>query len=304
MLEKLKNYAENVKERFERIFSGHKELWLIPAIIFLALGLARFTSLFAYRVSYASLFPQTNQGGLQINNSAPQRQALPEMDVMNFLNGSLFSGSPTFQTTEAAAVVAGPQEEDIPFVLLGTLEGDPSFARAIVRLEEGDRQTREYGVRQRIGATRILAIRRNYIWAIKNGVRFKVEVGKTSTEALQAMPAPTTQSGGTIVKVISREDINQKILGNPSAIYKGARFGPLLENDKIVGYKLYQVEPSHVFYALGARSGDVIKSANGYPLGDTDRMFELWRAVPGMDKVDVVIDRDGKELHYQFHIRN
>lgn len=298
MLDKIKNLWENVSGTTSRLFSEHRELWLIPAILLLALGLARVTALLSFRL----ISPVSAQNSRMVSTSVTPRKSLPQLDISSFFSGPLFKGNPVgeVQMAEAQEVSSEP---DVQFTLLGTLEGHPSFARAIVNIE-GEGSNREFGVRQKIGHSRILSIRRNYIWIIKNGTKYKIEVGKKSGEAVKAIAAIAPRSGKKVVKVISREEVNQKILGNPNAIYKGARFGPLLQNDKIVGYKLYAVEPSHVFYSLGARSGDVVKSVNGYPLGDTNRMFELWKAVPNMDKIDVVIDRGGNPYNYEFHIRN
>lgn len=297
MLEKTKNFIQSLIGTISEFLSKRKELWFVPAVILLALGLARLVVL----VLFYWLLPASSNGQVFAGAPIEKKKSLPQLDVSSFLMGPLFKGN-----SNAPAVGELPQQNtqpNVPFTLLGTLEGHPDFARAIVYVE-GEGFNQEYGVRQKIGNARILSIRRNYIWVIENGNRYKVKVGEQSSQAVQAMPVPVSSNPETIVKVISREEINQKILGNPSAIYNGARFGPLLENDRIVGYKLYAVEPSHVFYSLGARSGDVIKSVNGYPLDDTERMFELWKAAPNMDSMKVVIDRNGAIQNYQFHVRN
>lgn len=43
--------------------------------------------------------------------------------------------------------------------------------------------------------------------------------------------------------------------------------------------KIYQVTAEHIFYQLGARSGDIIKRVNGMPLGETEKMLEIWSAI-------------------------
>ena len=132
----------------------------------------------------------------------------------------------------------------------------------------------------------------------------EINVGETTEQIAKAAGEVASAAGGTITKVLSRQEVNEKILGNPNAIYQGAAFGPNLVNGKIEGYKIHRVNNDHIFYTLGARSGDIIKSVNGYPLSDTERMFELWKSVKTMPRVEVVVLRNGQEMKFDFQIRN
>ena len=98
--------------------------------------------------------------------------------------------------------------------------------------------------------------------------------------------------------------MNKNILGNPAKIYEGAQFGPHLVNGKIEGYKIARVNDDHVFAKLGAKSGDIIKKVNGYGLNDTERMLDLWKAIKTAPAVKIELERDGKQITYDFQIRN
>lgn len=241
--------------------------------------------------------PRTSAGNTQAN-----------YDVAEVIGGPIFQTAATAQvgSTQSAA----PQSQ--PFILVGTLEGDPVFARAVIREVGGTNQTREIGISEHIGAARLIYIGREYIWIKENGQKFKVKEGEQSnqtpqvTQVAAANPetaAPVT--GGSVVKrVISREEVNKIIKGNPAEIYKDAAFGPLVENGKIKGYKIYKVAPSHVFYQLGARAGDVIEKVNNFDLSDTESMFELWKSIKTAPRVSIDLIRGGQHITYDFHIRN
>ena len=68
--------------------------------------------------------------------------------------------------------------------------------------------------------------------------------------------------------------------------------------------KIYQVARVHIFSQLGAESGDIIKRVNGMPLGETEKMLEIWSAVKVAQKIQVDLDRKGEIHTYAFLVRN
>lgn len=278
------------------------------ACIFLGLALSRILlSAGVYAANNVVPYPDYDA---PVTGVSTQNALNQNLDPTSIVGGILFPNA------SVAAQVAGTPEntgvEDVKFKLLGTLEGDPSFARAVLEVQANPVMTKEYGTGAKIGLTRIAYIGREHIWIKRNGQRLKIKVGESTEEVLQKAaeaPAPTQSdaaaaSGETITKVISREEINKTILGNPAEIYKGAAFGPLVENGKITGYKIHKVVDSHVFYKLGARPGDILRKVNGYGLSDTERMFELWKSIKTAPAVQVELERNGKTLKYDFQIRN
>jgi len=228
----------------------------------------------------------------RISNNVPD-------DTNALLGGHLFQLAPVASSTPEAASLP-----PVDFSLIGTLEGDPSFARAVLRLSGSSEQPMEYAIGSMVGSSKIVGIGREKIWILINGKKVKVEVGENLNQVNQPSAEQSSPAAGTITKVLTRQEVNEKILGNPNAIYQGASFGPNLVDGKIDGYKIHKVNPGHIFYELGARSGDIVKSVNGYQLSDTERMFELWKSIKTMPSADVVILRNGQIINYNFQIRN
>lgn len=211
-------------------------------------------------------------------------------------------------SVEGEEVMEDDSEVD-PMVVTGTISGQASFARVTLRDKSGN--STEYSIGEKLGSFKIRSIEQHYILLRRKKFNLKVLIGESIAEAKEKVkdkmkeeePEEKLTSSQTIQKVLSREDVNRK-LKDPNIIYKDARFGPHLVDGKIEGYKLYQVARSHIFYSLGARSGDIVKRVNGMPLNETEKMLEIWTSIKTASKIAVDLDRKGKIITYEFLIRN
>ncbi|MCG6168049.1 general secretion pathway protein GspC [Leptospira sp. FAT2] len=286
---------------------------LIPVILFFSYSL----SYLLRAVILAFLNPTVQAAS---SNSAPVRKMGPETNralssYEEMVQGNLIRGIASragdMQATEGEMSTAPPDTgEGEEMKVTGTLSGHWSFARVTI-VEKGKPEAQEFATGETVGGYKIRSIALNYVVLEKGGIALKVEIGQTPGEARAKLsPEAGAKSegapsggGDTIRKVLSRQDVNRK-LKDPAAIYKNARFGPALINGKISGYKIYSVAPDHIFYALGARNGDIIKRVNGMPLTETEKMLEIWGAVKTADKITVDVERGSQILTYEFIIRN
>lgn len=289
--------------------------WYSGAAVLLAFSLARFShSVALYLVAKATPLPPPRQAAQQ-NTGSEQLFSDPTITV----GGALFQRAGEGTAGTGAAVIEQPAK---PFKLTGTLEGNAEYARALIEVQgEGIREycmasgfCRRKECECTVQAATIVSIAQEHIWIRMNQSRYKLKIGQSTTDLAQqaatvdpnaaAAPAAAAGSGQVITKVISREEVNKNILGNPAKIYEGAQFGPHLVNGKIEGYKIARVNEDHVFAKLGAKSGDIIRKVNGYALNDTERMLDLWKAIKTAPSVKIELERDGKMITYDFQIRN
>jgi general secretion pathway protein C len=256
--------------------------------------------------------------------SSATKGRTPRQDVVRSLSfyeevvsGNLIRGrsidSAGERSIDGAAPIDGMEsaEDDTeidPMIVTGTISGDSSFAR--VTLRDKANNSTEYAIGEELGSFRIRSIEQHFIILRRGKLNLKVLIGESIAQAKEKIKQKETESdtqqltsSQTIQKVLSREDVNRK-LKDPNVIYKDARFGPHLVDGKIEGYKLYQVARSHIFYSLGARSGDIIKRVNGMPLNETEKMLEIWKSVQSAPKIAIDLDRKGKIITYEFLIRN
>jgi general secretion pathway protein C len=198
-------------------------------------------------------------------------------------------------------------------LVAGTVSGNQSFARAVIKAKDKE-EAEEYRVGQKLGDWKILRIDWHSITLGAANSSFAVEIGETIDDAMKKRLPPTDLSipekdsnGKAAIShkptTLSRTDID-RILKNPVIIYENAKFGPNIENGKISGMKIYQVARVHIFSQLGAESGDVIKRVNGMPLGETEKMLEIWSAIKVAQKIQVDLDRKGEIHTYTFLVRN
>jgi hypothetical protein len=99
---------------------------------------------------------------------------------------------------------------------------------------------------------------------------------------------------------VTPSELQEILLDDPANVYEGATFGPHLEGDKLVGYRVAAIEPQHFFFILGLRSSDIIKRIQGKQLSDTEAMLQVWKhmrkvVIEGTaDALDIEIERNGK----------
>ena len=277
-----------------------KRIGLYFATIALGLSASRFVSSIIVYMLATELQGIANPAASALLDNQPRKESTSvNIDLSTIIDGVFFK-RPSVETKASAG--NAPSQN---FSLIGTLEGDPAYARAVIRILGVQEEPKEYALGEKIGNATLIAINFEKIWVRENGVKFKIEVGENAQDAQNKANTSTTTDGGVVSKVITRQEINDKILGDPSAIYGGgAAFGPNLEEGKVNGFKLHRIPENHIFYTLGARSGDIIKSVNGYTLTNTQQMMELWNNIKTMPRVSVDLVRDGKPLKFNFEVRN
>ncbi|EIE01618.1 general secretion pathway protein GspC [Leptospira licerasiae] len=290
-------------------FRKHTFYVLIPVVIFFSFSLAYLCR----GILLLFLTPDVQAGS---STAAPRRPVAENSITIEMskemVTGSLFRGSlapPPGETpvgvdgTPGAPPDTGEGEE---MRVTGTLSGHWSFARVTI-LEKGKQNAEEFAMGEVVGGYKVKSILLNHVVLEKGGQSIKVEIGQTPGEARAKLGAQADVPGGppaadTVRKILSRQDVNRK-LANVAELYKG-KFGPYLENNTIAGYKIYSIGSDHIFYSLGARTGDVVRRVNGMPLNDTVKMMEIWNSLKTADKVSVDVERMGKILSYEFIIRN
>jgi general secretion pathway protein C len=295
---------------------SNKFITLTPAVVLFSFSLAylsRLILLLVFSKETGSTFSSLPKPKLAKQEVVLAINTYEEMVTGNLIRGVLYdpsqAGKKGLDGTELDPEIASDNGDADQLLVTGTLSGHWSFARVTIR-EKSATDSEEYAIGETVAGYKVQDIEPHYVVLKKGGLSLKVNIGETPAQAKDRLRpkgddgAPTAlASSQTIQKVLSREDVNLK-LKDPNAIYKNARFGPHLVDGKIEGYKLYQVAKDHIFYALGARSGDIVRRVNGMPLNETEKMLEIWSSVKQASKITVDLERQGKIITYEFIIRN
>lgn len=290
----LENYISSFRTIIEKLRYSRYIYYYATAVL-LGISIAVFAHSFLYYLFAASI--KNDNIKVSHQNGSSEMRAKANIQAENLIGGVLFSEG--VETTSAENPLG---DEKIEFTLVGTVEGHWSFARAVIKIKGSKDSSKEIRIGEYIGNKKLIYIGRNYIYYLENGSRVKMEVGQDSAQAEKN--ATSSDSGGVIKKVISREEVNKWLSGNASGIYKNAAWGPKLKNGKVIGVEIRKLSPSHVFYKLGARKGDMIKKVNGYPLSNTERMFEIWKSLKTASGAKIELERNGKNYLYDFTIQN
>lgn len=310
-----------------RLLQKYRFSILVLLVFFFA-----FTFAFMIRTSLVSFIPEVNpayaklritvnqdlprEGNFSIgNDSSDSKISLDQIDSL--VEGNLIRGVNAKEREQVIDDSPKPQVNTSPeiasMLVAGTVSGNQSFARAVIRAKDKE-EAEEYRVGQKLGDWKILRIDWHSITLGAANSSFTVEIGETIEDAMKKrlppsdlqIPEKSNKEGAAISHkptTISRTDID-RILRNPVIIYENAKFGPNLENGKISGMKIYQVARTHIFSQLGAESGDIIKRVNSMPLGETEKMLEIWSAVKVAQKIQVDLERKGEIHTYTFLVRN
>jgi len=70
--------------------------------------------------------------------------------------------------------------------------------------------------------------------------------------------------------------MREDVLGRLNEVAMEGRWLPYFENGKIAGFKLAQTVSNSAFEKIGLKSGDIIKSVNGYDISSPDKMLEVF----------------------------
>jgi len=196
--------------------------------------------------------------------------------------------------------------------LLGTITGPAVIARAMIS-KTGEKSPGIFAlykynneINNNVYGNKLLGIGDTKIFLEVKGQKVTLELfAKKSIGPTDASGSPTQPGIGEQPKFaqnLSRSEIKQRVFNNMDNALRGLQAGPNRVNGQIVGYRLINVQPFNFLYRLGARSGDVIKRINGQMLDSTQKLYSTWEAIKNDPKITIDLERDGKNLHYDFNI--
>ena len=77
---------------------------------------------------------------------------------------------------------------------------------------------------------------------------------------------------------------------------------PYRVNGEIVGFRIDDIRQGSVFEKIGLEKLDVLKSINGEPLNSANKALELYNTLKSTNKVNLEIDRGGRQMSFQYNI--
>lgn len=186
--------------------------------------------------------------------------------------------------------------------LLGTISGPPSISRALIK-RTSEKDPVIFKLWNNVYGYRLVRIDDSKVYLKAND---KVEVIDMFANPPQSgspgqIPSPASQEG-KVKQTLSRAELQQKVLNNMDNALRGLRAGPHRIDGRIVGYKLFRVQPSSMLHRLGARNGDIVMRVNGHPVDSTEKLYQMWQSIQGESRITVDLERGGRLVNYEFTI--
>jgi general secretion pathway protein C len=89
---------------------------------------------------------------------------------------------------------------------------------------------------------------------------------------------------------------------DPTALSDIAQVQPYIELGTFRGFRLRPGRQSNLLRQLGLRPGDVVTSVNGVPLDSMAQAMESLRNFADSDQMDITVQRNGREISYNFQL--
>ncbi|MBP9024255.1 MAG: hypothetical protein KBH06_13720 [Spirochaetes bacterium] len=233
--------------------------------------------------------------GEKTRQTAPkvfQAENTEKITDYNFILNSNFFQLSTAQSSENVQS-ASPAN----LILLGTVTGSPSLARAMIR-SASENKVEIFKIGSSAWGYTLVRILKTKVLLKSGSNEFELDMLKQegSSSGPQSGFQPATK------KTISKAELLTKIQGNMDNMLKGMRAGPYREDGQIKGYKIMGLSKDNMLYELGIRQGDIIMRINGHPIDSTQKLFELWQKLPQEPKalIDIKRGNETTTLDYTF----
>lgn len=95
----------------------------------------------------------------------------------------------------------------------------------------------------------------------------------------------------------------QQALENPEQILTDARLLPNFVNGKQEGFRISEVVSGGLYQSLGLSNGDILLRVNGLEISNPEVAMQAMTALKGMNKVNLDIMRDGKNMSMSYQMR-
>jgi general secretion pathway protein C len=83
------------------------------------------------------------------------------------------------------------------------------------------------------------------------------------------------------------------IFADAASLLRSTRVQPAHRDGELIGLKLARVPAGSLLHTLGLRRGDVLRSLNGYAIGDPQQALQAYGRLQRADRLDLAVERGG-----------
>ncbi len=98
---------------------------------------------------------------------------------------------------------------------------------------------------------------------------------------------------GRDVYVVSRGAIEAAI-NSPAALMRRTTISPETRDGRVVGVRVFGIQPGDMLDSLGFENGDVLRAVNGFDVASPDRCLEAYTRLRSTDRIELSFERRGR----------
>lgn len=248
--------------------------------------------------------------------SRPTRPVRPDASYNSIVSRNVFDADneipPPLSSDETEEVPTEAQLSQLPLKLMGTIVHlNPAKSVASILLQSSN-ETKHYQVEDEIqGMARVTKIeRRKVTFQNLNNHRLEyIEIPKDMELNFGFKPKQSDQSGainarGQFDFTVNRSEI-AKHTSNLQGVLKDARMVRNIvpgTGGRVEGFRFAWIKPGSIYEKLGFKSNDVIKEVNGEEVNSPTKAMELYNALKTDQKIDIVVERNGRDEDFSYTI--
>ena len=243
-----------------------------------------------------------------VDNGAINR---PRGAYQEIVNRDIFNLTPPPQ-----APVQVEEKIDLHLQLVGVSTGKPPFA--IIENRNGEQGVFRLG--QMVGdAGKLVEVDKDQVFIDHNGKRVALILpredmpGPVEAAQPEAPPEeadnsdqepfePNVEDLGDNRYKIPRETVDHS-MGDLGSILTQIRAIPNVQNGKINGFALSEIEPGSVFDEMGLEEGDVLRSINGQPMTDPALAMQMMSSLRNANQINIQVLREGHPTTLTYQIQ-
>ncbi|HEY0766580.1 MAG TPA: type II secretion system protein GspC [Steroidobacteraceae bacterium] len=215
------------------------------------------------------------------------------IDLAAITNAHLFGAAPALKLDGANA----PQTS-MPLVLTGIIAGnDPQNGLAI--LGQSAQTTKVYAVGDSVpGGAKLHSVYSDRVVIDRGGQLESLSLPRQANGG--NAPPPTAAALQNDNPAIER--MRRMISEQPGLLADVLRPQPVMEHNRMNGFRVYPGRNRAAFMRLGLRPGDQVTAINGTPLDDRDRGEQILRTLGSSSEARVTLIRQGQQQDLTLNI--
>lgn len=275
-------------------------------------------------------------GGLPAASSSPRhRDGQPEPEPRATSAAPILARNPFDSVTgpldrappppevEAMIPVADPYQDpecDAVRALLVVASDDPRWSFAALAAAGQPARLRREG--DEVAGRTVHAIAWDRVWLTGEGTRCQARIGsKVAVPPPKAKP-PARRPGAakpprgalppaiaSKIRAISEREFEvdrsvvDHVLENQADLMRSARVRPVKQDGKVAALQLLRVQPGSLLGTLGLKTGDRLRSINGFDLTDPQKALEAYARLRSANDLVIAVQRGGKDMTIDIHLR-